>query len=56
MEELRDQITPHLFITEFRTIAADELWMSPAYKQDSMAIHFTWKPEWPEVKKLLPAD
>jgi alditol oxidase len=54
VEELRDQITPHLFITEFRTIAADDLWMSPAYKRDSMAIHFTWKPEWPEVKKLLP--
>ncbi len=54
VEELRDQITPHLFITEFRTIAADELWISPAYKRDSMAIHFTWKPEWPEVKKLLP--
>jgi xylitol oxidase len=54
VEQLRDQITPHLFITEFRTIAADELWMSPAYKRDSMAIHFTWKPEWPEVKKILP--
>ena len=54
VEQLRDQITPHLFITEFRTIAADELWMSMAYQRDSMAIHFTWKPEWPEVKKLLP--
>jgi len=54
VEQLRDQITPHLFITEFRTIAADELWMSPAYKRDSMAIHFTWKPEWPEVKRVLP--
>jgi xylitol oxidase len=54
VEQLRDQITPHLFVTEFRTIAADELWMSPAYKRDSMAIHFTWKPEWPEVKRVLP--
>jgi xylitol oxidase len=54
VEQLRDQITPHLFITEFRTIAADDLWMSPAYKRDSLAIHFTWKPEWPEVRKVLP--
>ena len=54
VEPLRDQITPHLFITEFRTIAADGLWMSPAYQRDSMAIHFTWKPEWPEVKRVLP--
>jgi xylitol oxidase len=54
VEQLRDQITPHLFITELRTIDADDLWMSMAYKRPSMAIHFTWKPEWPEVKKILP--
>jgi xylitol oxidase len=51
---LREQVSPHLLITEIRTIAADDLWMSTAYKQDSVAIHFTWKPEWPEVSKLLP--
>jgi xylitol oxidase len=54
VEKLRDQITPHLFITELRTIAADRLWMSTAYQRDSLAIHFTWKPEWPEVSKILP--
>jgi xylitol oxidase len=54
VEQLRDQITPHLFITEFRTIAADDLWNSPCYQRPSMTIHFTWKPEWPEVKKVLP--
>src|SRR5713101_3217278 len=54
VEQLRNQITPHLFITELRTIDADNLWMSPCYKRPSMAIHFTWKPEWPEVKKVLP--
>jgi xylitol oxidase len=54
VEQLRDHITPHLFITELRTIAADNLWMSMAYQQDSLAIHFTWKPEWPAVKQILP--
>jgi len=54
VEKLRDQITPHLFITELRTIAADDLWMSMAYRRASLAIHFTWKPEWPEVRKVLP--
>jgi len=54
VEKLRDRITPHLFVTEFRTIAADELWMSTAYKRPSLALHFTWKPEWPEVKEILP--
>lgn len=54
VEQLRDQVTPHLFISEFRTIAADDLWISPCYRQPSMTLHFTWKPEWPAVKKLLP--
>lgn len=54
VEKLRDQITPHLFITELRTIAADKLWLSMAYDRPSLAIHFTWKPEWPAVKQVLP--
>src|SRR6202007_1482328 len=29
VERLHDQITPHLLISEIRTIAADDLWMSP---------------------------
>jgi xylitol oxidase len=54
VEELRDRITPHLFITELRTIAADDLWMSPCYRQASMTIHFTWKPDWAAVRQVLP--
>jgi len=52
--ELHEQIAPFLMISEVRTIAADTLWMSPCYQQDSVAIHFTWKLNWPEVQKLLP--
>ncbi|HEX9441369.1 MAG TPA: D-arabinono-1,4-lactone oxidase [Roseiflexaceae bacterium] len=51
---LHEQIAPFLMISEVRTIAADTLWMSPCYQQDSVAIHFTWKLNWPEVQKLLP--
>src|SRR5579862_3688009 len=54
VERLRDQITPHLLITEIRAIAADDLWMSPCYQQPSVTIHFTWKPDWPAVRRLLP--
>jgi xylitol oxidase len=54
VEQLRDHITPHLFISEVRTIEQDHLWMSTAYQRPSMAIHFTWKPEWPAVKNVLP--
>src|SRR3984957_8133740 len=54
MERLRDQVGPSLLITEIRTIAADQLWMSPCYEQDCVTIHFTWKPDWTSVSKLLP--
>jgi alditol oxidase len=55
VERLGDKVGPHLLISEIRTIAADDLWMSPCYKQASVAIHFTWKQDWPAVKALLPA-
>jgi xylitol oxidase len=54
VERLRDHVSPHLMITELRTIAADDLWMSPCYKRPSLAIHFTWKQDWPSVRTVLP--
>ncbi len=51
---ISDQIGPVLMITEIRTVAADDLWMSPAYGQPIVAIHFTLKPDWEGVQKLLP--
>jgi xylitol oxidase len=54
VNSIRDQITPHLFISEIRTIAADKFWMSPCYQQDCVAIHFTWKPNWAAVRACLP--
>jgi xylitol oxidase len=51
---LRDPFGPLLLISEVRTIAADNLWMSPCYHQACVAIHFTWKKDWPAVKHLLP--
>jgi alditol oxidase len=54
VEQLHSTITPHLLISEIRTIDADNFWMSPCYKQPSVAIHFTWKQDWPAVSRLLP--
>lgn len=51
---LEPLIARQLMVSEIRTVAADKLWLSPAYKQDCVAIHFTWHPNWPEVKKILP--
>jgi xylitol oxidase len=54
IDGLGEHIAPFLQISEIRTIAADDLWMSPCYKQDSVAIHFTWKQDWKGVRKILP--
>ncbi|MCW3107108.1 MAG: FAD-binding protein [Segetibacter sp.] len=54
IQRLGKQIGPHLFISEIRTIAADNFWMSPCRHKASVAIHFTWKQEWDAVRKLLP--
>ena len=54
IERLREIVGPHLLISEIRTIAADDLWMSTAYLRDSVALHFTWKQDWPAVSKVLP--
>jgi xylitol oxidase len=34
-----------LRIAELRTVAADELWMSPQYRRDCAGLHFTWRLE-----------
>ena len=42
LDNIRDRLAPVLQICEIRRIAADELWLSTAYRQDSVAFHFTW--------------
>jgi xylitol oxidase len=50
---LADTIGPLVQVSEIRTIAADELWMSPQYGQDTIGIHFTWLPEQAAVECAL---
>ncbi len=52
--DLREHVAPLLQISEIRTVAADDLWMSPCYQEDCVALHFTWIKDWPAVKALLP--
>jgi xylitol oxidase len=40
-----DALRPVLQVSEIRTIAADDLWLSPQYGTDTVAIHFTWTRE-----------
>jgi xylitol oxidase len=53
LERISHTFTPHLLISELRYVAADQLWLSPAYERDSLAIHFTWKKHPAEVWQLL---
>lgn len=54
MRDLAGAIAPLLQVCEFRTVARDELWLSPAYDTDVLGIHFTWQPDQPGVERLLP--
>jgi xylitol oxidase len=46
-------IRPVLQVSEIRSVAADRLWMSPSYGEDTVCIHFTWKPEREAVGEVL---
>ena len=48
-----ERLAPVLMISEVRTIAADDLWMSPFYKQPCVAFHFSFEKDWPAVRTLL---
>jgi xylitol oxidase len=42
-----------LQIAEIRTVAADDLWLSPCYQRDTVAFHFTWVQDWAAVAPVL---
>jgi alditol oxidase len=44
---------PLIQVSEIRTVAADALWMSPQYRRDSVAVHFTWNPDQAAVESAL---
>lgn len=52
---LASQLAPVQQICELRTVRADELWLSPAYHQDSLTIHFTWRPDLAAVGPAIAA-
>lgn len=50
---LSELIHPLIQVAEIRTVAADRLWMSPAYEHDLVAFHFTWIPDDAAVRSAL---
>ena len=54
LRAIGDRIAPALLMSELRTVAADDLWLSTAYRRDSLCIHFTWRNAPAEVAAVLP--
>lgn len=52
---LGERVAPLLHVTEIRTVAADDLWLSGAHGHDAVAIHFTWHLDPGGVFGVLPA-
>jgi xylitol oxidase len=46
---------PLLQVSEIRTIAADDLWLSPSRGRDSVGLHFTWIRDQPAVERAIDA-
>jgi xylitol oxidase len=53
VRSLADRIRPLLLTCEIRAVAADQLWLSTSYGEDSVALHFTWAPAQAAVEELL---
>lgn len=51
---LRESLAPILGRSEIRTVRADDLWLSSAYGQDTVAIHFNWLKDGEGVRRFLP--
>ncbi|MFJ9606884.1 D-arabinono-1,4-lactone oxidase [Kitasatospora sp. NPDC101176] len=55
VRELGELVAPVLHVAELRTVRADDLWLSPAYRRDSATFHFTWVRDLPAVRPVLEA-
>jgi xylitol oxidase len=50
---ISDEVAAVVQICEIRTVAADELWLSPSYRQDTIGLHFTWVDDARAVQEAL---
>lgn len=55
LADVRHRFRTALQVCELRTVAADELWLSPCHGRDTLAIHFTWVEETDVVRPAVRA-
>lgn len=54
LRAMGEDLDPHLHGTEIRTVASDDLWLSPCYQRETLSLGMTWRKHEPEVRALLP--
>ena len=55
LRALGNQFAPVIQVSEVRTIAADDLWLSPSQGRDTVALHFTWIQDEAAVRPVVTA-
>jgi alditol oxidase len=50
-----ERLAPFLMISELRTVAADDLWLSPGSRGPYVGVHFTFRRDMAGVSNVLPA-
>ncbi|MEU4286586.1 D-arabinono-1,4-lactone oxidase [Kribbella sp. NPDC026596] len=53
LRTLGNQFAPVIQVSEVRTIAADDLWLSPSQGRDTVALHFTWIQDEAAVRPIV---
>jgi xylitol oxidase len=50
---IETQLHPALVVSEIRTIAGDDFWLSTNSGEDSVGFHFSWQRDWPSARAAL---
>lgn len=53
LQAVQQALHPALVVSEVRTVAADELWLSTNYQEDSVGFHFSLARDWAAVSQVL---
>ncbi|MBX3069686.1 MAG: FAD-binding protein [Thermomicrobiales bacterium] len=54
LKAFEPRLSDALMVSELRTIAADDLWLSTAYQRDTIGLHFTWHKDPAKVEAAVP--
>ena len=54
LREIGSELQPHIWISEIRSVAKDDLWLSSAYQRDTVCFHFSFRRDQGAVDRLVP--